>query len=407
MNTTAVSAWEASMEWPDRLYADGYDGDGAAAAEDTLQAAVETAAGVDVALIFAGLPESIESEGYDRPHMKRPDCQNRLIEEVAKRQKNVVVILHNGSPVEMLWLEKVETVLETYLAGEGSGHAVAKILTGEVNPSGRLPETFPLRLEHNPSYQNFPGEGDITKYQEEIFVGYRYYETKKLPVLFPFGYGVSYTKFDYTDLALDKMQMQETETLHVSVTVKNTGCRRGKEVVQLYVEPVFGEQGSNTVRRPERELRAFEKEELEAGESKTIKMTLEQRAFAYYHTGIEAWYTAPGVYRICIGKNAGEMILSKTVTITSERKLPLFVTRNTPLIDLVTREETRDLTLYTLERVIPERPKGGSMEAWGQKAAASWMQFMPLREMVSFYPDKMNFRVIDELIDKINNKSGN
>ena len=183
----------------------------------------------DCAVIFAGLPDVFESEGYDRTHMRLPDCQNHLIEKICAVQKRVVVVLHNGSPVEMPWIHQVKGVVEAYLGGEGIGEAIVDILFGESNPCGKLAETFPIRLEDNPSYLNFPGTGKKAEYKEGIFVGYRYYDTKKMEVLFPFGHGLSYTAFSYSNLKLDKNEMKDTEILHVSVDVTNTGSCKGKE----------------------------------------------------------------------------------------------------------------------------------------------------------------------------------
>ncbi|MBO4337203.1 MAG: glycoside hydrolase family 3 protein, partial [Lachnospiraceae bacterium] len=181
-------------------YAPGFNDDKDVADEAMIKEAVEAAKAADAAVIFAGLPDAFESEGYDRKHMRMPDCQNRLIEEVAKVQPNTVIVLHNGSPVEMPWLGKVGGVLESYLGGENVGLAQMEILSGAFNPCGKLAETFPLKLADNPSYLNFPGEGDVVEYREGIFVGYRYYDKKEMDVLFPFGYGLSYTTFEYDNM---------------------------------------------------------------------------------------------------------------------------------------------------------------------------------------------------------------
>mgnify|MGYP002551115345 FL=1 len=212
--------------------------------------AVEAAANADVAVIFAGLPDSFESEGYDRKHLGMPNCQNALIEAVAEAQPNTIVVLHNGAPVEMPWLGKVKAVLEAYLGGQAVGGAVVNVLYGNANPSGRLAETFPLRIQDTPCYLNYGGEHDKSVYSEGIFVGYRYYTSKEMEVLFPFGYGLSYTTFSYGNLTVDKKEFKESEKLLVSVDVTNTGACTGKEVVQLYVAPKGG-----TITRPVRELK--------------------------------------------------------------------------------------------------------------------------------------------------------
>ena len=229
--------------------------------------AVQAAKDADVAVIFAGLPDSFESEGYDRKHLNLPECQNRLIEKICDVQKHVVVVLHNGSPVIMPWKNRVSAILEAYLGGQAVGKAEVKVLFGEVNPSGRLSETFPNRLEDTPCYLTYGKGKDHAEYREGVFVGYRYYTTRDMDVQYPFGYGLSYTTFGYSDLTTDKNELTDTETLSVSVDVENTGDRAGKEVVQLYVAPVNSE-----VPRPVRELKGFEKITLEPGEKKSVAL---------------------------------------------------------------------------------------------------------------------------------------
>ena len=231
------------------LYAQGYDDKEDVEDEKLLKEAVDVAKKAKVAVIFAGLPDSFESEGFDRKHMSMPKCQNELIRKIALVQPNTVVVLHNGSPVEMPWIDNVKGIVEAYLSGEGVGTAEYNILFGRVNPSGKLPESFPKRLEDNPTFLAGFGEEDNVTYQEGIFVGYRYYEKKKIPVQFPFGFGLSYTTFAYNNLQLDKKIMNDTEVLKVSVDVTNTGTRVGKEVVQLYVSDV-----ESTAIRPNKEL---------------------------------------------------------------------------------------------------------------------------------------------------------
>ena len=196
-----------------------------------LAAAVQAAKDAEVAVIFAGLPDLIESEGYDRKDMKLPACQNKLIEEVIKVQPNTVVVLHNGSPVEVPWADKTAAILEMYLGGQGVGEATDKLLYGDVNPSGRLAETFPLRLEDNPSYLNFPGDGVNVDYAEGIYVGYRYYDARKMPVRWAFGHGLSYTEYEYSNLNMPAESLDDKGCVKVTVDVKNTGSMVGKEVV--------------------------------------------------------------------------------------------------------------------------------------------------------------------------------
>ena len=259
----------------------------------------------DKAVIFAGLPDSFESEGYDRSHMRLPECQDRLIREIAEVQPNTIVVLHNGSPVEMPWKDDVKGLLEAYLGGQAGGSAVVNILYGKVNPSGKLAETLPLKLSDNPSYLNF-AEREKVNYSEGVFVGYRYYDAKEMEVAFPFGHGLSYTTFKYSNLKLDRTEMTDQDTLTVSVDVTNTGSRAGKEVVQLYVSDRTG-----SVRRPLKELKGYEKVSLDPGETKTVTMTLDKRSFAWYSTELHDWYAASGEYEILIGASSRDIRLTE------------------------------------------------------------------------------------------------
>ena len=209
------------------VYAEGFPADRDFYDKALADEAVKAAAEADKAVIFAGLPESFESEGYDRSHMRLPECQNRLITEILKVQPNTVIVLHNGSPVEMPWLGEIKGLLETYLGGQAGGAAAANILYGKINPSGKLAETMPLKLSDNPSYLNFGG-GEKVEYREGIFVGYRYYDTKEMDVAFPFGYGLSYTTFAYSNLKLSMENPTEKDTVMVSADVTNTGKSAGK-----------------------------------------------------------------------------------------------------------------------------------------------------------------------------------
>ena len=288
-----TSALEAVKEVAEVTYAQGYDVKEDVIDQAMLDQAVETAKEADVAVIFAGLPDAFESEGYDRTHMRMPDCQNTLISEIAKVQENVVVVLHNGSPVEMPWADQVKGILEAYLCGQAVGQAEVDILFGKVNPSGKLAETIPYKLSDNPSYLNFPGDGQKVEYKEGVFVGYRYYDTKEMPVRYPFGYGLSYTTFEYSDLQLSSDKIKDTDKLKVTLKVKNTGNRAGKEIVQLYVADKTG-----AASRPVKELKNFVKVELQPQEEKTVEMELDKRSFAWYNTDIHDWYAASGEYEI-------------------------------------------------------------------------------------------------------------
>lgn len=299
-------------------YAAGYDGKTGETTEELLDEAVRAAKEADVAVVFAGLPDSMESEGVDRRHMRMPEGHNRLITEVCRANPDTVVVLHHGSPMEMPWISEPKAVLDAYLGGEAVGEAVVSILYGRANPSGHLPETYPLRLEDTPSYLSYFGENGIVRYQEGIFVGYRYYMTKKMPVLYPFGHGLSYTSFDFSDLNTDRDTLTAGESLEVSVKVKNTGRRAGKALVQLYVSPEHVE-----MIRSVRELKAFAKVELEPGETKEIFLTLPPRAFQFWSEQIHGWWTESGSFAIQICEDASKVLLEKTIRMDAEPLPPV------------------------------------------------------------------------------------
>ena len=298
--TRVISALSASTRHTLVEYTKGFSASKDIVEDDLIDEAVSKAADADVAVIFAGLPDSFESEGYDREHMRLPQCQNRLIREVTKVQPNTVVVLHNGSPVSMPWIGNVNAVLEAYLAGEASGEAVVDILFGVTNPSGKLAESFPVSIKDTPCYDNFPGNRLTVEYREGLFVGYRYYDRVDMNVLFPFGHGLSYTTFAYSGLNLSAGDKCAT----VSFKVKNTGKVAGAEVAQIYV----GKTGSK-VFRPLRELKGFEKVFLAPGEEKEITVQLDERAFAYYCVGAHKWCVEPGAYTISVGSSSRDIRL--------------------------------------------------------------------------------------------------
>ncbi len=271
--------------------------------------AVTAARAADVAVLFIALPAQIESEGYDRGNLDLTPHQVALIKAVAAIQPRTIVVLNNGSAINMLpWIDSVPAVLEAWLPGQAGAGAVMDVLYGVVNPAGRLTETFPLDLSDTPAYLNFPGDGDEVRYGEGIFVGYRAYEALNRPVLFPFGYGLSYTQFAYSNLSVSQAEFNIDDTLTVSVDVTNTGKRAGKEVVQLYVhDPVA------RLRRPPKELKAFAKVALAAGETKTVTLTLGSRAFSYYDPNYSQWIADAGEFEILVGSSSASIHLRQTI----------------------------------------------------------------------------------------------
>ncbi len=403
-----TSALDAVSGWDNISYAPGYDLKMDSPDEQLLAEAVALAKDKEVAVVFAGLPDSFESEGYDRKHLAIPQSHQTLIEAVSAVQPNTIVVLHNGSPVEMPWISQVKGILEAYLGGQAVGQAVVDVLFGDANPCGRLAETFPRKLEDNPSYLNFPGEQDTVEYREGIFVGYRYYDKKKMDVLFPFGHGLSFTQFAYSHLHLDKKKMTDQEMLCVEVDVTNTGSRAGKEVVQLYVADLV-----STMIRPVKELKGFEKLDLKPGETKTATFQLEKRAFACYNLAIEDWHVETGDFEILIGRSSQEIVLRETIHIDSTQQLfePLTINstfgdvqknpKAEPLLSMISQAFAQFIS-QAVEGSADE--KSPASEAITPEMNAAMIQDMPLRAFIGFGIGSMSYSDLQILVDQINGK---
>lgn len=411
-NTSIESALDAAGD--SVSYAQGFHIDEETTDETLLQEAITLAKESDVAVIFAGLPDSFESEGFDRTHLNMPANQNELIARISEVQPNVVVVLHSGSPIAMPWLDKVAGVLQMYLAGQASGGAAVNLLFGDATPCGKLAETFPLHLEDNPSYLNFPGNREKVCYQEGVFIGYRYYDKKKMDVLFPFGYGLSYTDFTYSNMkvtvngknATDVDVIKETDEIIVSADITNTGNCDGAEIVQLYIKnPVVYEI------RPEKELRDFAKVFLKAGETKTVTFTLNARAFSYYETRIHDWYAESGDYEILLASSSRDIRLQDTVSITGSKKIPF-------VADYITTCE--DVELFAKDgSALDEMLRGsGFAEATDHdgddsmgSGTADMMKAMftgtPLHSILSFSSEELTYEDIQDTIRKLNEAEKN
>lgn len=384
-------------------YAHGYDVENEEPDENLIEEAVAAAKAADKAVIVAGLPDNFESEGYDRTHMHMPKCQVELIEQVAAANPNTIVVLYNGSPVEMPWLGCVKGLIEAYLGGQAVGQATADVLWGKVNPCGRLPETMPVKLEDTPCFLSYQGEGNEGTYNEGIFVGYRYYEKKKMPVNFPFGFGLSYTDFVYSDLQLSKNSILDTDTLEVSVNVTNTGKFPGKTVVQLYVSDV-----ESTVFRPVRELKNFEKVFLNPGETKTVTMTLDKRSFAYWNSDLHDWHVETGDFRIEVCTDSHTPVLTSVVNVESTVRVPKKYTVNSILMDLM----DDPIAMKVLQPLVNGSPFGAIREQEGTTEAAeeaisadmakAMMMNMPLRSIASFSGGALTYDGVQALVDRIN-----
>jgi beta-glucosidase len=310
-----------------------------------------------------------------------------------------VVVLNNGSAVAMSeWIDDVAAVLEGWMMGQAGGGALADVLFGKVNPSGRLAETFPFRVSDTPAHINYPGgNGDVT-YGEGIFIGYRYYDYKEIPVQFPFGYGLSYTTFDYGNLRVSAESFKDTDGLTVSVDVTNTGERAGKEVVQVYVH----DQKSKLI-RPKKELKGFAKVELQPGETKTVTIKLDFRAFAYYHPGYRQWIAESGAFDILVGASAGEIRLSKTVALESTQDLPSLLNNESTL-----REWADDPRGWVVLKPVFEQMMIRMGAMFGQESNTEhngmdmmgFMMEMPLVSLLHFQ-ERMLEKYPDELVEDL------
>lgn len=384
-------------------YCEGFHADNDIEDADLENKAIGAAKKASKVVIFAGLPDKYESEGYDREHMRLPEAQDKLIERICSVNENVIVILHNGSPVEMPWISKVKGVLEAYLGGEAVGKAVDSILFGDCNPSGRLAETFPVRLEDNPSYLNFPGKQGKVDYAEGLFIGYRYYDSKNMKVLFPFGYGLSYTTFKISGLKLSSENIMDSDVLRVQVDVTNTGNMAGREVVQLYVRDETGE-----VIRPDKELKGFTKVFLEPGETKTVEMDLDKRSFSYYDTENKDWTVAAGNYTVLVGNSSRDISTSAMVAVRNAAKRKPVFTKDTIISELLKYNGTEDIVKREL---LPQmhfiKPDSSNNQEDGSDSITDDMEnamekYMPIHAFRSF-GDMTNEQVSD-VVRRLNEK---
>ncbi|MEG2395432.1 MAG: glycoside hydrolase family 3 C-terminal domain-containing protein [Oscillospiraceae bacterium] len=302
------------------IYAAGYNKKKDVVDNTLFAQAVEAAKSAEIAIVCIGLTESYEAEGFDRNQIRIPTSHVQLLNAVKEVNPNVVVVLFGGSVVEMPWLSKANALLNTYLSGQAGGSAIANILFGEVNPSGKLAETYPIALSDNPSYC-YMGTNVSVEYREGIYVGYRYYDTAKKDVLFPFGFGLSYTSFEYSDLKLSNKKINDTDELTVTFKIKNTGKVDGAEVAQLYVRDI-----ESQIYRPLKELKGFTKVFLAAGEEKEVSITLDKRSFAYYNVLIHDWHIETGDFEILIGASSRDIKLSDKVFVKStvDAKIPSY-----------------------------------------------------------------------------------
>ncbi|WP_242212853.1 glycoside hydrolase family 3 C-terminal domain-containing protein [Bacillus cereus group sp. BfR-BA-01383] len=386
------------------LFAKGYDIASDDVNESMVNEAKKIAERADTAVLFVGLPDRYESEGFDRKHLQMPENHVQLIEAIAEVQSNIVVVLSNGAPIEMPWIGKVKGILEGYLGGQALGGAIADLLFGDANPSGKLAETFPKVLSDNPSYLNFPGEGDKVEYKEGVFVGYRYYDTKNIEPLFPFGFGLSYTNFEYSNLSINKKEIKDIETVSVSVNVKNIGSTAGKEIVQLYIKDV-----ESTMIRPEKELKGFEKVELQPGEEKMVSFTLNKRSFAYYNVELKDWHVETGEFEILVGKSSREIILHDSIYVQSTTIIRKPVHRNTLLGDIFADQVLAPIAKELIEKALKDSPFGSMAEGDSDTSEmmGAMLNYMPLRALVNFSAGAFTEEMLSGIIVLLNDAQMN
>ncbi len=396
-----LSALQAVEDICSVTYAQGYITEEDRTDAALLDAAVKAAAEAEVAVLFLGLPDSFESEGYDRRHMRIPDCQVALLEAVARVQTNMVVVLHNGAPVEMPWIGHASAVLEAYLGGQAAGGAVVDLLFGKANPCGKLAESFPLRLEDTPCYLDFPGVGDHVVYSEGVYVGYRYYDKRRMEVLFPFGHGLSYTTFVYSNLRLSSDVLTDGE-LTVTLDVCNTGSRAGKEIVQIYVRP-----DRIGMPRPVRELKGFAKVELAPGETKTVTFALDSRAFAYWEERIHEWYAEPGRYIIETAASSRD-IRQSAALIYNGPSLPVELTPDSTIGDLLKvpggAQIVEQLTAGMAAFFGADSEGSAASEAISPEMVMAMMQDMPLHAMSAYAGEAFPKEAMEGMIAMLNHQ---
>ncbi|MEJ6950838.1 glycoside hydrolase family 3 C-terminal domain-containing protein [Natronospora cellulosivora (SeqCode)] len=384
-------------------YAKGYrlsEDDNKESEIDLLDEAKKLAAKMDRVIIFAGIPENVESEGYDRNDLEIPQKQVDLIKAILDVQPNTIVVLNNGAAIAMdQWIDKAHAVLEAWLPGQAGAEAVVDIIFGETNPSGKLAETFPVCLEDTPAFVNYPGEAGHVRYGEGIFVGYRYYDKKNIAPLFPFGHGLSYSVFEYSRLEIKKIDASQIENKEVDkideneliaeikCTVKNIGSVSGQEVVQLYIG-----QDKPTVMRPIKELKGFEKVQLEAGESKTVTFKLSYRDFAYYSTEREKWFAENDKYQIIIASSSRDIRLSEEFILDIAEEKALKLSSDTPAIDWLNDKQGRKI----MEEVLsPEQ-----IELLESREYVP-ISDKPIFRLHSFSKGEITAEQVAEILDKI------
>jgi beta-glucosidase len=387
------------------VYAPGYTVEGDVT-NSLLEEARQAAASAEVAIVFAGLPDSYESEGFDRSSLDMPAGHNKLIESVSGVQRNMVVVLMNGSAITMPWADRAKAILEGFLGGQAGGGAIADVLTGKINPSGKLAETFPKRIEDTPAYPNFPGRNGQAFYGEGVFVGYRYYDKRDIEPLFPFGYGLSYTSFSYTDIKVSAPSIKDSDSLTVEVAVKNIGTVPGKEVVQLYVH-----EQKPAVVCPEKELKAFAKVALAPTEEKTVTLRLSKRDFAHYDPTLQDWSVSPGNFDILAGGSSRDLPLKQTIEVRTAQIVHPKLTRTSMLKEFRDHPEGKAFYPQLLEaaglKIAPKEesratsPEDAAAREKADTAMRAFLNDMPANKLPAFSQGKFAEEDLEKILQQL------
>jgi len=377
-------------------YAQGYNLENERECEALVQESKQVAKQVDTVIVFAGLPSRLESEGYDRKDLSIPINQQKLIESISKVQGNIIVVLNNGSPVNMPWLPKVKGVLETYFGGQAIGEALLDVIFGKVSPSGKLAETFPEQLSHNPSFLNFPGDIENVKYNEEIFVGYRYYDMKNISPLFPFGHGLSYTTFEYSDISISRSNIKDSESALVRFKLKNTGVMEGKEIVQLYINDV-----ESSVIKPPKELKGFKKVTLIPDAEEIVEFKLDKQTFSHYSETLKDWHVESGTFKILIGSSSQDIKLKWHIHVSSNTSIPNEYHINSAIGDIL---DNPDLgwAVNKLQDLIRIFIKEDLENLQGDDTFTEIIKNAPLKKLIPFSNGKITDEMLQKIVEQLN-----
>jgi beta-glucosidase len=409
-------------------YARGYEVQTGDSDDAMIDSAVRTAAASDVVVLFAGLPETDESEGIDREHMRLPAGQQQLIEAVCTANLRTVVVLSNGAPVEMAWAEMPAAIIEGYLGGQAGGCAIVDVLFGDQDPGGRLAETFPVLQADVLADAHFPGVARQVEYREGLYVGYRYFTTADVPVRFPFGHGLSYTSFEFGPPGLSAERFAVGDEVEVRVPVTNTGRRRGSTVVQAYVRDVEA-----SVDRPVVELRGFVKVRLEPGESTEVLVALDRNAFAFFDVDSAGWQVEGGEFEVLVGESVADIRGRVSLWVDSDftpaadtrprarsarnRDFSAMLGRPVPapepLLPFTRTSAVEDLRQTRLGRRVlsrllatAQRRTPGSHDPATAEFVERGLLEMPLRSLVTMSGGALSWRTLDALVDALNGRYG-